>query len=238
MASPVMMPIKPKPMPMSLELPAAPAAHKWEPGVCLSLAREGCTHCDGLGMSNRRGYTNQPCNCVLRKVFRVCFGKYRVIQMDASMSQARMERIGLSNESRFVFGRKQEEFAADFFLISQRVLKTLPLQWAIFRAHWLQGQDWKACSKRFGMDRGTFFHEVYRIQSRLGRAFCEVKPYAIYPLGEYFGGVIGRDGEVKNSQQVGKHVLAKRIHRLLPPMKLKPVIQMPGKPDMQLPEAA
>ena len=38
------------------------------------------------------------------------------------------------------------------------------------------------------LDRGEFFHEVYRIQQKLGRAFRELEPYALYPLEEYFGG--------------------------------------------------
>ena len=38
------------------------------------------------------------------------------------------------------------------------------------------------------MDRGTFFHAVYRIQQKLGRVFREVEPYALFPLDEYFGG--------------------------------------------------
>jgi hypothetical protein len=40
------------------------------------------------------------------------------------------------------------------------------------------------------MDRGNFFHAVYRIQQQLGRAFRETKPFALFPLDEYFGGTI------------------------------------------------
>ena len=39
------------------------------------------------------------------------------------------------------------------------------------------------------MDRGTFYHEVYRIQERLGRVFRELEPYALFPVDEYFNGV-------------------------------------------------
>ena len=38
------------------------------------------------------------------------------------------------------------------------------------------------------MDRGEFFHEVYRIQQKLGRAFRELEPYGLWPLPEYFSG--------------------------------------------------
>ena len=43
------------------------------------------------------------------------------------------------------------------------------------------------------MDRGTYFHSIYRIENRLGRIFAEVKPYPIYPIDEYFGGTTQRE---------------------------------------------
>ena len=38
------------------------------------------------------------------------------------------------------------------------------------------------------IDRGTFYHCVYRVEQKLGRTFREVQPYSLYPLDEYFGG--------------------------------------------------
>jgi hypothetical protein len=55
------------------------------------------------------------------------------------------------------------------------------------------------------MERGDFFHEVYRIQKKLGRIYRELQPYALFPLDEYFGGSV----------------------RGLPPAKAK-VIEMPS----------
>jgi hypothetical protein len=46
------------------------------------------------------------------------------------------------------------------------------------------------------MDRGNFFHEVYRIEQRLGRVFRELQPYGLYPLDEYFGGAT-REAETR-----------------------------------------
>jgi hypothetical protein len=40
------------------------------------------------------------------------------------------------------------------------------------------------------IDRGTFFHAVYRIQQKLGRVFRDLEPYSLYPLDEYFGGTV------------------------------------------------
>ena len=40
------------------------------------------------------------------------------------------------------------------------------------------------------MERGSFFHTVYRIEQKLGRVFRELKPYSLYPLDEYFNGTV------------------------------------------------
>jgi len=36
------------------------------------------------------------------------------------------------------------------------------------------------------MDRGSFFHEIYRIEQKLGRTFRELQPHALFPVDEYF----------------------------------------------------
>ena len=76
---------------------------------------------------------------------------------------------------------------ADFCLVSRRVLSDAEYQ--IFKFHFLLGADWKLCCRRLNMDRGTFYHEVYRIQERLGRVFRELEPYALFPVDEYFNGM-------------------------------------------------
>jgi hypothetical protein len=84
------------------------------------------------------------------------------------------------------WGRKDEEYIADFTLVSKRLLT--PEEHDIFRYHYLLGADWKLCTRKLGMDRGNFFHAVYRIEAKLGRGFQELRPYALYPLDEYFHG--------------------------------------------------
>jgi len=89
--------------------------------------------------------------------------------------------------------RKKEEYMADFCLIAQRTLTEL--EYRVLRVYFLLGADWKLASRRFGMDRGTFFHVVYRVEEKLGRAFVETEPYALFPLDDYFAGT-GRAGQV------------------------------------------
>ena len=77
---------------------------------------------------------------------------------------------------------------ADFYLVTRRSLDDF--QFRIFRFHFLLGADWRLCTRRLKLDRGEFFHEVYRIEQHLGRVFRELAPYALYPLDEYFGGAV------------------------------------------------
>jgi hypothetical protein len=87
------------------------------------------------------------------------------------------------------FSRKREEYMADFCLIARRVLNDE--EHTLFRYHFLLGADWRLCCRVLKVERGDFFHLIYRVQRKLGRAFAEVEPYALYPLREYFGGVVG-----------------------------------------------
>ena len=90
------------------------------------------------------------------------------------------------------YGRKREEYMADFCLVSRRTLNDA--DYTIFRYHYLLGADWKLCCRRTNTDKGDFFHNVYRIQERLGRVFAELQPYPLFPPDDYFATVIRRRG--------------------------------------------
>lgn len=91
-----------------------------------------------------------------------------------------------------MYSRKREEFIADFCLISQRALDDF--EYKLLRYHYVLGGDWKLCCQHFKMDRGTYFHSIYRIENRLGRVFAEVRPYPLYPVSEYFAGTVRKEG--------------------------------------------
>lgn len=101
-----------------------------------------------------------------------------------------MSRVSLEanpgRQRKSVWGLKNEEFIADFCLVSRRTLEEQ--EYRIFRYHFLLGADWKLCCRKLNMDRGTFFHEIYRIQQKLGRTFRELEPHALFPVDEYFNG--------------------------------------------------
>ena len=107
--------------------------------------------------------------------------------------EATISRVSLeANPGRVrkgIYSRKNEEYMADFVLVSRRVLGEGTLAYRLFKYHFLLGADWKLCCRKLGLPRGEFFHEVYRIQQRLGRAFRELEPHSLFPLDEYFNSV-------------------------------------------------
>lgn len=161
---------------------------KWTSSETIALAKLTCVHCHGYGLRPSQRGKETPCNCVLRAIFRACYRRFRdCVTKEKFLSRIVLEPCKGKDRVR-MYGRKDEEFIADFCLVSRRALDGR--QYDIFRFHFLLGADWRLCCRRLGIDRGTFFHEVYRIEQALGRIFAELEPYALFPLDEYFAGTI------------------------------------------------
>jgi len=123
---------------------------------------------------------------VLRAIFRACYARFRYCATkEKHMSRTSAELIP-GREGKLVWGRKDEEYVADFCLVSRRHLNDF--EYKIFKYHFLLGADWKLCTRKLGIDRGNFFHAVYRIEQKLGRVFRELEPYGLFPIDEYFHG--------------------------------------------------
>jgi hypothetical protein len=142
----------------------------------------------------RTGRTGKeyPCNCVFRGIFRACYNRFRDCSSEEKyLSRVSLELCASGRDGRHVYSRKTEDYIADFCLVSRRTLDEF--DYRLFRYHFLLGADWKLCCRQMKIDRGTFFHAVYRIEQILGRTFRELEPYGLYPLDEYFGGRIGQN---------------------------------------------
>ena len=159
---------------------------QWTRSETLALAQQSCTFCYGLGLRPGRSGVSTPCNCVFRAIFRACYARFQ----QCAMKEKHISRVSLEanpgRQRKSVWGMKNEEFMADFCLVSRRTLTDS--EYRIFRFHFLLGADWKLCCRRLNMERGEFFHEVYRIQQKLGKTFRELEPHALFPLDEYFNG--------------------------------------------------
>ena len=151
---------------------------------------ESCARCHGQGILFVRKEKDAPCNCVLRAVFRACYNRFR--ECVALEEQINPVTLLFSNgaDGRRNYGRRREEFMADFDLVSRRALDEM--EYKIFRIHFLLGADWHLCCARLNMSKGDFYHAVYSIMEKLGRIFAELRPYPLYPLDEYFWGMIPR----------------------------------------------
>lgn len=158
----------------------------WTRSETLVLAQQSCTQCYGLGLRPGRGGVDTPCNCVFRAIFRACYARFK----QCADKEAYISRVSLEanpgRQRKGVYSRKSEEYMADFVLVSRRVLGEDTDAYRLFKFHFLLGADWKLCCRKLDIDRGEFFHEVYRIQQKLGRAFRELEPHALFPLDEYF----------------------------------------------------
>lgn len=160
----------------------------WTRSETLALANQRCSVCRGIGIRDGKKEDKLPCKCVLRAIFRICFQRFvECVTIDSTISQVRIERRP-GKAGHVTWGRKQEEYIADFMKFTERTLT--PAQFKLFRYHFLLGADYLLCCRRLQIDKGTFFHAVYRIQQRLGNAFRSTEPYALFPLDEYFGGTI------------------------------------------------
>lgn len=119
-------------------------------------------------------------------MFRICYDRFmRCAEEERHVSHISVEPPSGSHRP-MSFGRKHEEYMADFCLVSRRSLTEA--EHRLFRYHFLLGADWTLCARKLSMSRGNFFHAVYRIEQKLGRVFRELQPYPLFPLDDYFNG--------------------------------------------------
>lgn len=121
-----------------------------------------------------------------RNIFRICYERFKVsVQRKDSIGRPTLERSP-SLQTRVSWARKHEEYVADFLLVTKRTLS--PEDYRLFNYHFLLGADWKLCCRKLNMEKGIFFHTIYRIMVKLGTIFVDLEPYGIYPVHEYFHG--------------------------------------------------
>ena len=158
---------------------------EWTRSETLALAAQQCTLCFGLGMRLVRLGKSEPCYCVQRSVFRLCYSKYRRCAEECLYGNPVRHSRPTPN-ARNVWSFTNEDFALDFELIARRALKDRPIDLQVFNLHFVRGGDWKVCTRALKIDRGDFFHAVYRAEQIAGRAMRETLPFPLYPIDEYF----------------------------------------------------
>lgn len=161
---------------------------EWTRSETIGLASVSCVFCRGLGLRKTpvREVT-KPCGCVFRAIFRACFVRYRHCVEKAGTASGLTYDQSEGPTGHRLWGRRNEEYIADFELVCRRSLGRE--EYDVFHWHFIQGADWKYCIEKIGIDKGSFFHRVYLLQEKLGRVFRELRPYALFPLDEYFSGI-------------------------------------------------
>src|ERR1035437_9458504 len=97
----------------------------WTRSDTLALAMHNCAQCHGAGLRLARKGALAPCNCVLRAIFRICYDRFlRCVTQEKHLSRVSLEpHAGRSRPS--TWGRKDEEYIADFTLIPSASLTSL-----------------------------------------------------------------------------------------------------------------
>jgi hypothetical protein len=162
---------------------------EWTHSITIGLSNVRCSKCEGTGLQpglHRDG--KSPCNCVLRNIFRACLKRFYFCADNEPYRSKVVLMPCQGFDVNATWTRTSEDYMADFYLVAKRTLTED--EFRIFRFHFLLGADWKLCCRRLGINRGTFFHAVYRIEQKLGREYYEIRPYSLFPPDEYFGGTI------------------------------------------------
>lgn len=153
----------------------------WDRSEALALSSVSCRVCFGSGVRLK----GSPCQCVTRKIFRICLERYYRCRCGQGVSGGvSMEKLDCGTRSFRCYGRKDEEFIADFELAARRTLNDQ--EFRLFQMHYLWGAQYTDCMRSLGLDKGQVFHLIYRVAHLVGRACRETRPYALFPLREYF----------------------------------------------------
>jgi hypothetical protein len=150
-------------------------------GIALAAASSECVYCQGLGVpaKGKKG----TCNCVYREIFRSCLRGYHNLELPP----VRIAPYGESTQIHNMRGSRMRgaDFRADFVMLAKRTLPDELL--SLFRSRFLNGEPRHIYMRRMDLDRGEYWHLVYRVSVRMGRAIADSEPYSLYPVSDYFG---------------------------------------------------
>lgn len=162
----------------------------WNRSNTLALSDQKCCHCYGLGLlpANRRIKDDHPCSCVFRAIFRECHNRFRKCMDKAAFISRVSLEANPARRRKGPWGMKNQEYCADFLLVAKRTLGEESLAWRIFKWHHLLGADFRLVNRKLKRPthRRETFHDIYRVEAVLGRAFAELEPHSLWPCDAYF----------------------------------------------------
>jgi hypothetical protein len=130
----------------------------------------------------------------------VCYQRFvHCVSQEKYLNKVRLHACSVSTGRR-TYERAVEDYIADFTLVAKRSLDAY--HYRIFRYHYLLGADFRLCCARLRLDRGDFFNALYAIQNKLGKVFSSLKPYALYPVSDYFAGRVSVDDDREDDASI------------------------------------
>ena len=152
------------------------------------LASHSCATCQGSGLSLSRD-TASLCACVCRRIFGAMIDRYQQYHAEANHTECSMPKAAqnskYTSDGSRTWCRPREEYCADVWLLAKRILDAEHFK--VFALHFIECREWRECSRRMHVDKGRFFHCVYRVMVQVGRAAVELRPYPLYPVDAYLG---------------------------------------------------
>lgn len=134
-----------------------------------TLASEKCKLCSGWGMVATYHGGHRLCYCVYRQIFRACLSVCLEIEAQPVTQ----------------WGSVATEYCADVRAIAKRILSAIAFR--LFELYHLGEAEYLDCLRQLpGLDRGVFWHHVYKIERELGMEFQRA---GLYPAHRYFGQV-------------------------------------------------
>lgn len=182
---------------------------QWNRSSAIGLALASCKHCGGHGMRELRRGADKPCSCVFRAIFKACYSRF--CEFTAAEEQPGSISLDAAHgpTGYRTYSFKRQEYVADFCLSAQRALTEA--EYRLFRYTFLLGADSSLCCRYLGMERGYYFHTVYRLEAKLGRYFAEIQPYPLYPVDEYMGGTVRTARIIIRSEGEGQRHKRERL---------------------------
>lgn len=129
-----------------------------------NVSRLNCPRCVGFGSYSAKGHL-KPCSCSTLFIFRMVTTIYLLL------------RDYQGNCSHFG-SYAATEFLADVSSVSRACATP-----AIFHDHIVNGKPYAECCRRLSVNRGTFFHSLYRMEDELGQLYLKE---GLYPIYDYF----------------------------------------------------
>lgn len=173
---------------ISMKLQQCQPTGHWQREHVAGLAPKSCVLCYGTGYKTYQ--SRVACTCVRRAAFRILLAEYR--RCDSTIANTITSRPAdsemaqrYSQRRRGSWGNRRAEFRADFEALARRTLSAQ--EHRVFELYHVRECDSSTIERLMpSLNRGQIFHSIYRAEAKIGDAARSLKPYALFPLHEYY----------------------------------------------------